>query len=258
MSAYLASLGLDVAVCERERFQSAEEPGMGSLYRKVRRRIRLVGASEFASSAVVLLALDTPIGKCGKGNYEAISRVALRLRGQMKRGSVLLISSQVKHGFCERLVDGRVGIAYWPENIRRGRALQSLAMTGFYTVGVDGRRTAARLRSFFSSIPAEIRFCDLRSAEATKVFLNAFLAACVSYANEMARLCSEWGVSSEVVHTRLVRDYRIGRLLPLEPGRPYLGPLERDIEQLRGDSRLFREVKRVNEGAKLAHLRISP
>lgn len=250
LAIWLASIGFNVAVCEENRFSMRKEPNLAGMYRRYKRNLEQSSRRDFASSPVILLALDTPIDKDGKGDYGVIRKEALRLRNQMRRGSVLLVSSQVNVGFCEGLVNSRVGTAYWPENIRRGRAVESLAKTRFYPVGVDGRRTRAKLLSLFSRIPAEIEFCDLRTAEASKVLMNGFLATCVSYANEMDAISRRWGASSRLVHKRLVKDYRVGDSLPLAPGRPYLGPLERDVDQLRGGSVLFKAVRAVNESAK--------
>jgi UDP-glucose 6-dehydrogenase len=250
LATYLASMDFSVKVSERSHFPFSEEPNLASLNRKFKSNIEFVDRDQFRASPFVLLALDTPVDEGGKADYRSINRTALLLRNRMKAGSVLMISSQVNVGFCDDLTNRKVGIAYWPENIRRGRALESLERTHFYAVGVDTKGTKIKLHSFFSSIPAEIHFCDLRTAESSKVFLNGFLATCISYANEVARLCLGWAVSTDVVYRHLVNDYRVGRHLPLKGGKPYLGPLERDIEELRRSSKFFESVRSINESVK--------
>ena len=76
---------------------------------------------------------------------------------------------------------------------------------------------------------------NLRSAEMTKHAINAFLASCISFANEIGNICDEVGADALRVAEGLGTDERIGSKLPLKPGLAFAGgTLARDLKILQG------------------------
>jgi UDPglucose 6-dehydrogenase len=74
---------------------------------------------------------------------------------------------------------------------------------------------------------------NLRSAEVTKHAINAFLAGCISFANEIGNLCDEAGADALKVAEGIGTDERIGQKLPLKPGLAFAGgTLARDLKIL--------------------------
>jgi UDPglucose 6-dehydrogenase len=95
---------------------------------------------------------------------------------------------------------------------------------------------------------------DLVTAVMTKLVMNAFAATKISFANEVRRLCEDYGVDPRVVMNILVSE---GRAAP-EYTDPMKGPfygkcLPKDLEELINCSEktiLLRAVKEVNEEVK--------
>jgi len=68
----------------------------------------------------------------------------------------------------------------------------------------------------------------------TKHAINAFLATCISFANEMANLCDELGADALKMAEALKSEARIGPKLPLLPGLAFAGgTLARDLKILK-------------------------
>jgi UDPglucose 6-dehydrogenase len=122
-------------------------------------------------------------------------------------------------------------------------------------VGANDDRTLDNVESLFKLIGAPVLRMDLRSAEMTKHALNAFLATCVSFGNEIGNICERVGADALKVAEALQSDSRIGRKAPLKPGLGFAGgTLARDIKVLTGlsdilgyEAPLVRAVWAVNE-----------
>jgi UDPglucose 6-dehydrogenase len=97
---------------------------------------------------------------------------------------------------------------------------------------------------------------DPRSAEMAKHASNAFLAASVSFANELAALCEAAGADVDAVTRVMKLDRRIGPLAFLSAGMGFAGgTLGRDVRSLQQAGRdagvatpLLDAVMTVNEG----------
>lgn len=83
---------------------------------------------------------------------------------------------------------------------------------------------------------------DLATAEMVKHTINAFLATCISFANEVAALCEICGADATQVAAALRMDRRVGRGAPVSPGTGFAGgTLARDVtvlQQLAGRARV--------------------
>ncbi|MEM3401978.1 MAG: UDP binding domain-containing protein, partial [Candidatus Hadarchaeales archaeon] len=99
---------------------------------------------------------------------------------------------------------------------------------------------------------------SVRSAEMSKHALNAYLATCISFANEISDLCEAYRASAVDVAKALKTDGRVGKLAPLAPGLGFSGgTLARDVQVLRtlGErvgckTHLLNAVMNVNEERK--------
>jgi UDPglucose 6-dehydrogenase len=75
---------------------------------------------------------------------------------------------------------------------------------------------------------------DLRTAEMTKHAINAYLATCISFGNELANLCDEVGADAFQVVQALKLDSRVSLKAPLLPGLGFAGgTLARDMTVLK-------------------------
>src|ERR671939_207964 len=111
-----------------------------------------------------------------------------------------------------------VGTAMCPEFLREGSGVADFFDPPFVVVGTDRVRVREVLGRLFAFLDRELRYVDVRSAEALKYACNAFHATKVSFANEMARIFRPYGVDSREVMEIFCED----RLLNISP--TYLRP----------------------------------
>ena len=151
--------------------------------------------------------------------------------------STLLPGTAVDIARAARAVDPAVEIAFNPEFTREASAVADFLEPDRVVLGVgDGvpsndlpaaQRDAqgaliAELRSLYAPLEAPIVVTDLTSAETIKLASNVFLAAKITFANELARLCAATGADVGAVVDGMGLDKRIGRSF-LSPGPGFGG-----------------------------------
>jgi UDPglucose 6-dehydrogenase len=127
----------------------------------------------------------------------------------------------------------RFDIACVPENLRLGQAVERFLRPDFLVFGADSEVTIQRVEALYAPIPGPRVRVDLRTAEMTKHAINAYLATCISFANELANLCDEVGADAFQVVQALRLDSRVSPKAPLAPGLGFAGgTLARDMTVL--------------------------
>jgi len=127
-----------------------------------------------------------------------------------------------------------VGTAMCPEFLREGCGVADFFDPPFVVVGTDRARVKQVLGRLFAFLDRELRYVDVRSAEALKYACNAFHATKVSFANEMGRIFRPFGVDSREVMEIFCED-RILNISPtyLRPGFAFGGScLPKDLRSL--------------------------
>jgi UDPglucose 6-dehydrogenase len=129
-----------------------------------------------------------------------------------------------------------VDLAWNPEFLREGFAVQDSLAPDRIVLGVTSERAEAQLRQVYRG-PLEagtpLLVMDLETAELVKVAANAFLATKVSFINAMAEVCERAGADVLPLAEALGHDARIGPRF-LSPGLGYGGGcLPKDIRGFR-------------------------
>src|SRR4051794_31083748 len=105
-------------------------------------------------------------------------------------------------------------LAWNPEFLREGFAVQDTQHPDRIVIGVDDGRAEKQLRGFFApmidaGVPLVVT--DYATAELVKVAANAFLATKISFINAMAEVCDATGADIVDLADALGYDGRIGR-----------------------------------------------
>lgn len=187
---------------------------------------------------VLWVTFDTPVNENDVADVDSVVRAVSSLFGEIPDGCTVLISSQVPVGTTSRLQalfgelfpKHSVSFAYSPENLRLGSAIKVFTEPDRIVVGADSPRAKAALSALLAPISARIEWMSVASAEMVKHATNAFLAASVSFANEIATLCEYSGADAKEVERGLKTESRIGPKAYLSPGAAFAGgTLARDI-----------------------------
>jgi len=100
-------------------------------------------------------------------------------------------------------------------------------------VGIRSDAKKPLLGKIFAPFATQVLFMRTESAEMVKHALNSFLAASITFINEIARLCEHTGADAKEVSAGLKSDARIGPRAYLNPGGPFAGgTLARDVVTL--------------------------
>jgi UDPglucose 6-dehydrogenase len=275
-SACFAELGYSVMGVDRDQNRVDHlnkgvpplfEPGLEELILKNIHLNRLSYTVSLRDALVdasfVLIAFDTRVDENDDVDLCEVYDTAAELAEYLENYSIIIVSSQVPVGTCEEIkslirqkrpsLD--VDVAYVPENLRLGQAIEGFMNPDRIVIGADNEDTLDRVEAFFSVVKAPKIRMNLRSAEMTKHALNAFLATSISFINEIANLCDEVGADALKVAEAMRLDSRIGPKAMLKPGLGFAGgTLARDLkvlQKLGGKSccptRLIDGVLRVNQ-----------
>jgi UDPglucose 6-dehydrogenase len=166
---------------------------------------------------------------------EAARQIGAALKGRSDY-HVVCVKSTVVPGTTERVVgpivakaSGRplgsgLGLAMNPEFLAEGTAVKDFMHPDRVVIGAIDERSAdvmRRLYAFFSS--TDVLVTTPATAEMTKYAANAFLATVISYANEVANLCSATGgIDAMEVMAGVHLDRRLAPILDSGRIRPGL------------------------------------
>jgi len=221
------------------------EPGLADLLRKNLDAGRLRFTASLPEAArgakYVWLTYDTAVDDEDEADLSLLRTTVARLGPALQDGATVLVSSQVPVGSCREFAQTlrgaeqglSVGVAYVPENLRLGQAIECFLRPEKIVIGADDAATLAAAEALFAPWSAPFLHMDLATAEMSKHAVNAFLATCISFANELAGVCDAVGADAVAVANVLASDARIGGRLPLRPGLGFAGgTLARDLKAL--------------------------
>ncbi len=256
----------DIDPARVDALQRAEvpiyEPGIDRLLDRNRARLRFtLDLAEVTDRCrVVFVCVDTPPMHSGDANLSRVHAVVDELPRSGER-FVLVMKSTVPVGTGDRLrqeLDARgmthVGYVSNPEFLREGRAVNDFMEPDRIVIGAFDAADAAAVADLYADIDTSVIRTDVASAEMIKYASNAFLAAKISFINEIANVCEEVGADVSVVAHGMGLDERIGAHF-LRPGIGYGGscfPKDvRALKQLAGNSgyhfQLLTSVIEVND-----------
>lgn len=195
---------------------------------------------------VLWVTFDTPVDENDVADVEFVLAQIKSVLPFLANGTIVLVSSQMPVGSIrsleafvrEHMTNKQIRFACSPENLRLGKALEVFLKPDRIVVGVRTDDTRRKLEQFLLPITDRIEWMSVESAEMTKHAINAFLAASVTFANEIAAICEFVGADAKEVERGLKTEMRIGPKAYLSPGEPFAGgTLARDIEFLVAESR---------------------
>lgn len=244
------------------------EPGLEVLFERNTKEGRLQFTTELreavASSQIIFLALPTPPGEDGSADLSYIMGVARELGDIITDYKVIVDKSTVPVGTAERvaailsekLSKKLFDVVSNPEFLREGVAVEDFLKPDRVVVGTRSERARKLMRQLYEPFVRQgnpIYFMDERSAEMTKYAANSYLAARISFMNEIANLCEKLGANVDQVRIGMGSDTRIGKRF-LFPGIGYGGScFPKDVQALAKsasehsyDFKILKAVMKVN------------
>lgn len=244
------------------------EPGLDILFqRNIKEgRLRFTTNLEEAieDAKLIFLALPTPPGGDGSADLSFVLGVAEQLGKIMKEYKVIINKSTVPVGTAEKTKNAvaknarvEFDVVSNPEFLREGVAVDDFMKPDRVVVGTTSERARKLMEELYRPFVRQgnpIIFMDERSSEMTKYAANSYLAARISFMNELANLCELTGADVETVRQGMGTDNRIGKRF-LFPGIGYGGScfpkdvqaLAKTAEENNYDFKILKAVMKVNE-----------
>ena len=170
-----------------------------------------------ADAGLAMVCVGTPIGDDGLSDLTQLQSALSDLDALLERGIPLVIRSTLPPGSTHRVVEWTgvpaARILTNPEFLRQGTALHDFLHPTRIVIGhfpEAAEETIERVRSLYANLDAPILIVDVAAAELIKNGANAFLALKLSFVNEIAALCEEYGTDVDDVLAGITLDPRIG------------------------------------------------
>ncbi|SDM54461.1 UDP-glucose dehydrogenase family protein [Sediminibacillus halophilus] len=172
-----------------------------------------------AGKEVIYLAVGTPETADGSADLTFIEAAGRAIAAHLKQNAVIVTKSTVPVGTnqsIKRMIESalaepvHIRIVSNPEFLRQGTAVHDTFHGDRIVIGSDDPDALALLEEINRPFQLPIVKTDLRSAEMIKYASNAFLAAKISFINEMAHLCAHVGANVDNVAEGMGMDSRIG------------------------------------------------
>jgi UDPglucose 6-dehydrogenase len=216
---------------------------------------------------IIFLALPTPEDEDGSADLSYVLGVADKIGRYIPSYKVIVDKSTVPVGTAEKVTQVISANAKYdfdvvsnPEFLREGFAVDDFLKPERIVVGSSSERATALMQKLYAPFVRSgnpVIVMDEKSAELTKYAANSFLAAKITFMNEVANYCEMVGADVDKVRVGMGTDSRIGKRF-LFPGIGYGGScFPKDVKALQKAGRdagyefkILDAVIGVNQGQK--------
>ena len=212
------------------------EPGLEEMVRRNTAEARLTFTTSLpdavSESEIVFIAVGTPQGEDGSADLQHVLGVAREIGRAINKYTVVVDKSTVPVGTAAKVRDviaaetkQPFSVVSNPEFLKQGAAVDDFLRPDRVVIGADDPRGAEVMRELyapFTRTGAPVMVMDTPSAELCKYAANAMLATRISFMNEVAHVCEQYGANVDEVRRAVASDKRIGAAF-LFPGCGYGG-----------------------------------
>ena len=253
-AACLADLGNVVMVVDIDHEKIAQleqhivpfyEPGLSELVRRNAKAGRLGFTTSYEQAVpgaeYAIIAVSTPEGEGGEADLSYVEAAANSIADCMD-GPLVVVNKSTVPPLTGDMVSSvlrkrnglhRAEVVSNPEFLREGSAIQDFMHPDRVVIGSHDREAAEKVAKLYAPLEARILITpNIYTAEMVKYASNAFLAARISFINEIARICERVDADAKLVAEGMGLDKRIGPSF-LEAGIGYGGScFPKDVKAL--------------------------
>ncbi len=249
------------------------EPGLEEYLRRNIEAGRLRFTTDINSAVqdaeIVFIAVGTPSKNNGEADLSQVETVIERIASNLNSHKIIVTKSTVpvgtnrwiKEELLKKTGDNNFEVASNPEFLREGKALHDFFHPDRIVIGYESERVKAVMEDIYRAlylIQTPFIWCDPETAELIKYASNAFLAAKITFINQMANLAEAVGSDIHLIARSMGMDGRISSKF-LHPGPGYGGScfpkdtkaIVQTGERYGVDMSIIKEVIRANEKQKL-------
>ena len=231
-AACLADLGHDVTVVDIDRDKVAllrrgtmpfYEPGLRELVERNASARRLAFTTSYADAMpgaeFAIIAVSTPEGEGGEADLSYVESAAASIAGAMT-GPLIVVNKSTVPPLTGDMVSKvlqkhnsrhATAVVSNPEFLREGSAIYDFMHPDRVVVGSNDRVAAEKVAALYAPLHAPVLVTpNIYTAEMVKYASNAFLAARISFINEIAWISERVGADAKLVAEGMGLDKRIG------------------------------------------------
>jgi len=199
------------------------EPGLAEMVERNAKAGRLSFTTSYADglrgAEYAFIAVATPEGGGGEADVSAVQSAAASIAEAMSGPLVIVNKSTVPIGTGDMVSDsvkrynGRhaAPVVSNPEFLREGQALRDFMKPDRIVIGSNDPEAAEKVARLYEPLDARVMITpEIYSAEMIKYASNSFLAARISFINEISRICERVNADIKVVAEGMGLDQRIG------------------------------------------------
>jgi UDPglucose 6-dehydrogenase len=199
------------------------EPGLEEMVRRNAQAGRLRFTASYPEALegaeFAFIAVGTPQGSGGEADLKYVRAAARSIADAIDHPVIIVNKSTVPIGTGDWVADivrrhqpepVDFSVVSNPEFLREGAAISDFMHPDRIVLGSLEPEAAAQVAQLYLSLRAPIMITDLRTAEMIKYASNAFLAARISFINEIASVCEALGADVKEVAVGMGYDKRIG------------------------------------------------
>ncbi len=218
------------------------------------------------------IAVGTPSAEDGSADlqhvFEVVDGIAQRLseyrlivtKSTVPVGTATAVQRRIQDSLEQRGVAIEFDVMANPEFLKQGVAIEDFMQPDRIIIGVDNERALKHTRELYADLDdngQRFIIMNVASAELTKYAANAYLAARISFMNEMSQLAERLGADIDMIRRGIGSDRRIGQHF-LFAGCGFGGScFPKDVRALQKmahavdyDARLIDAIDQVNEQQK--------
>lgn len=196
-------------------------------------------ATALADAEIAILCVDTPMSETGAADTSRLMSAVDSVAGAAAGELVVVIKSTAPVGTARRVHErlsghapDRFTVVSNPEFLQQGHAVDDFRRPRRVVVGTETGEPLRALRDLYEPLGSPVITTTWETAELAKYASNAFLAAKISFINEIAAICDAVGADVREVADAMGLDPRIGRAF-LNAGIGYGGScLPKDVAAL--------------------------
>lgn len=172
-----------------------------------------------SNKEVIFITVGTPQSEDGSADLTTLYAACKDIGKFLYNDAVVVTKSTVPIGTNEQMKlimeqhsvsNNSIRVVSNPEFLRQGIAIHDTFNSDRIVIGSGDKGALKIMEELYSPLNLPIVKTDLRSAEMIKYASNAFLAAKVSFINEIANFCEHVGANVDDVAKGMGTDRRIG------------------------------------------------
>ena len=220
---------VDIDEAKIKKLSSGEitiyEPGLAKIFERNLNDNRLSFTTDLAkgvsASDIIFLALPTPPGEDGSADLSYVLKVADQIGGLIDKYKIIVNKSTVPVGTVQKVREAiarnarcEFDVVSNPEFLREGVAVEDFMKPDRVVIGTHSEKARKIMGELYEPYVRQgnpVLFMDEASSELTKYAANSFLAAKISFMNEIANLCEKLGADVDMVRRGMGSDGRIGK-----------------------------------------------